>query len=220
MRYFIRICLLGFITSCTGIIDSPLDKRGEGSDAGPSAVAEQNANQDTPTANNDSSVHFEAPCAMCHEEDRKSPDHFTGQDCASCHSYPSWAETTVAFSHTPKPETCEQCHQRPASGLRAYPNQGPPDGFDPDANSPGSGHYVGQDCVSCHQTPDEGQPQFVFTHSSPQPGVCLPCHFNDGQGEHLNDGDVMLSDLGNCASCHQNFDANQTRNFEPVNGDD
>ena len=124
------------------------------------------------------------------------------------------------FSHTPKPESCEQCHQRPESGLRSYPNQGPPANFVAEADYPGSGHYKGKDCVQCHGTPEEGSEGFAFRHSTENPNACLPCHYNEGHGEHLNDMDVVFAEFGNCESCHQNFNVNETRNFDPINGED
>lgn len=124
------------------------------------------------------------------------------------------------FSHVPKPETCEDCHQRPENGLRAYPNQGPPSNFAENADYPGSRHYIGKECNECHGTPDEGSNIFTFRHSTENPNACLPCHYNEGQEEHLNDVDIVFSEFGNCASCHQNFNVDQTRNFDPINGDD
>jgi hypothetical protein len=140
--------------------------------------------------------------------------HTDQKSCATCHSYPSFSERKL-FSHIPKPETCETCHARPAgAGLRAYPNEGPPAGFNPnDATAPGSGHYIGKDCVTCHATPAEGARAFVFSHSTPRAEFCLPCHFNDGRGEHNGDGDVTLRDFGNCYSCHRNF---ADRNFDAI----
>lgn len=34
-------------------------------------------------------------CVACHEQDRLNASHFAGQDCASCHAYPDWSETTL-----------------------------------------------------------------------------------------------------------------------------
>lgn len=152
-------------------------------------------------------------CVKCHEAKRPSPTHYAGHDCASCHKFPSFKGGF--FAHDPKPTSCEDCHARPSMiGRRAYPNQGPPANFN--ANDPkalGSGHYRGKDCLSCHLTPKEGATAFVFTHTSPNPQACLPCHFNDGLAEHGNRGNVMLSGFGNCQSCHQNF-AKPNRNFD------
>lgn len=153
-------------------------------------------------------------CASCHESKRLTPDHYKGQDCAMCHKYPSFKGG--AFAHDPKPATCEGCHARPTTvGLRAYPNQGPPANFDPnDPMAPGSGHYRGKDCSSCHQTPREGATAFVYNHTTPNPGACLPCHFNQGQRRHRNNNNVMLTGFGNCQTCHNNF-ARPNRNFDP-----
>jgi len=154
-----------------------------------------------------------ATCNSCHEKNRPAAPHIAQRDCASCHAFPSF--TRLAFSHTPKPAVCEDCHTRPAAvGQRAYPNQGPPAGFV--ANDPkaiGGRHYVGKDCASCHRTPDEGANAFTFTHSTPRADFCLPCHFNDGRGEHANDNRATFLEFGNCFSCHRNFDVNVNRNW-------
>lgn len=125
-------------------------------------------------------------------------------------------EETTQFTHLPKPERCADCHERPeAVGLRAYPNQGPPADFDPAFPGTGGSHYLGSDCISCHQTPAEGQTAFVFTHSQPNPEACLPCHYNEGQAQHAGSAVVDFSEKGNCHTCHQNFNAEVLRNFTP-----
>lgn len=218
------LCILAIVTSClrapkrvqnkSDVADSAADAIGiDASDGGNPA--------DAPTISDGlAALHAEQKsCVSCHEKNRPAPAHYGKEDCATCHSYPSFANRKL-FSHLPKPQSCETCHARPAGlGLRAYPNQGPPLGFDPNnKNAPGSGHYVGKDCASCHATPAEGANAFAFNHSTPKADFCLPCHFNDGQGEHVNDTNVILRDFGNCFSCHQNFDRNATRNFG-TNGD-
>jgi hypothetical protein len=154
-------------------------------------------------------------CVSCHEKDRPAQPHYGKEDCATCHSFPSF-KTVKLFTHDPKPATCEGCHARPTTaGLRSYPNQGPPAGFDPNNKAaPGSGHYVGKDCAACHNSPKEQATSFTFTHSAPRADFCLPCHFNEGRGEHANDNDITLRDFGNCFSCHQNFDRNVQRDFD------
>lgn len=156
-----------------------------------------------------------AECAGCHEKKRPSLTHYPKNDCSLCHQFPSFKGGN--FLHDPKPPTCESCHPRPqTAGLRSYPNQGPPQGFDPnDAASLGGGHYRGKDCVSCHQTKKEGAPKFLYTHSTPNPGICLPCHFNQGLNEHQNSQGITLLGLGNCNSCHLHFDAKVRRDFVP-----
>lgn len=177
-------------------------------------------NKDTPAVAGLAALHAEQKsCAQCHEKNRPAPMHYGKEDCATCHSFPNFTERKL-FTHMPKPQTCETCHARPATaGLRAYPNQGPPVGFDPNNKAaPGSGHYVGKDCASCHATPAEGAMTFTFSHSTPKADFCLPCHFNDGRGEHANDPAIILRDFGNCFSCHKNFDRNATRNFDTAGG--
>jgi hypothetical protein len=157
-------------------------------------------------------------CNSCHESKRPAAPHIANKDCVGCHAFPSFQR--LAFSHVPKPAVCEECHTRPTTvGLRAYPNQGPPAGFV--ANDPkalGGRHYVGKDCSSCHRTPDEGAAAFNFTHSTPRADFCLPCHYNDGQEEHLNDNRAVMTEFGNCAGCHRNFDVNVMRNWGRGNG--
>lgn len=152
-------------------------------------------------------------CVGCHEKNRPAAPHIANKDCVGCHAYPSFKR--VAFSHLPKPALCEDCHTRPTTvGLRAYPNQGPPAGFNPnDPKALGSKHYVGKDCAACHRTPDEGASAFAFTHSTPKADFCLPCHFNQGRGQHANENRATLSGFGNCFNCHKNFDKNANRSF-------
>ena len=164
-------------------------------------------------------IHQNKPtqCAGCHENKRLSATHYPKSDCVLCHKYPSFKGGS--FSHDPKPESCETCHTRPATtGLRAYPNQGPPPTFN--ANDPasvGGGHYKGKDCVQCHQTQKEGAIRFQFAHSKPSPGACLPCHYNQGFRRHRNDQNISFAAFGNCNSCHLHFDVNVQRDFEPGN---
>lgn len=215
------------VSGCTKVGEPPVRTKKLGSSGNASAQIESTTPSETPsTASADrkaeSFVHFEAPCASCHEEQRPQEiTHIQSMDCVSCHQYNDWSQTVAfSFSHDPKPDSCEQCHGRPESGLRSYPNQGPPADFVMNSNYPGSGHYIGKDCQQCHQTPQEGSEQFVFTHENPNPQACLPCHFNEGLGEHGNDQNVLFQDFGNCQQCHQNFDASQNRNFNPLGGDD
>jgi hypothetical protein len=157
-------------------------------------------------------------CVTCHEGDRPSATHNAGQDCVKCHTNPDWSvvkSATASFSHDPKPVTCEGCHNRPEIvGTRAYPNQGPPTGFDAaDKTAAGSGHYIGKDCSSCHGTPPEGNTEFMFTHSKPATGFCLPCHFNKGKGEHAGSSTVTLTGFGNCFNCHKSYDKAGSRSW-------
>lgn len=216
-------CMLVLVTSCLRAPKTPqaLDAAaGEINGIEPANSSGVSDAQTPPVTGGLVALHAEQKsCASCHEKVRPAPSHFGKEDCATCHSYPSFSSVKL-FSHMPKPESCESCHARPAvAGLRAYPNQGPPDGFDPNnKNAPGSGHYVGKECSSCHATPAEGAMAFTFSHSTPKADFCLPCHFNDGRGEHANDPAIILRDFGNCFSCHQNFDRNAARNFD-ANGD-
>lgn len=160
--------------------------------------------------------HTPAPayCQECHGGQRPVTPHVQTGDCVDCHTHPAWKSATTAFTHTPKPDSCEACHTRPAQTyLRAYPNQGPPANYTANTDYPGSGHLKGKDCVSCHLTPPEGVAAFSFSHSKPNPGVCLPCHFNKGQQEHNNDANVQLTGFGNCNDCHKNFDKAANRNW-------
>jgi hypothetical protein len=185
----------------------------------PSVGVNTPAEEKTPSATDSlAALHLDLKsCASCHEKNRPTQPHVIKEDCATCHSFPSFKEVK-AFSHIPKPASCETCHARPTTvGLRAYPNQGPPAGFDPNNKAaPGSGHYVGKDCATCHNTPNEGALAFAFTHSSPKADFCLPCHHNEGRGEHAGDNNIQLLGFGNCFSCHQNFDRNAGRDFGTI----
>lgn len=167
-----------------------------------------------PPALNVSALHNPSPatCAGCHEKKRPSPTHYAGNDCAMCHKFPSFA-ANATFTHVPKPTSCESCHARPTRvGTRAYPNQGPPASFVPtDPKAIGGGHYVGKDCVECHETPKPNALKFAFAHSSPNPQVCLPCHYNEGFAQHRARQNFV--GFGACASCHPNFSVTTGRNF-------
>ena len=221
------VCLLVLVTSCLRAprpVQQSSDSR---------AVAAEAIGIETTTGSGETGT--ENPSAA----DGLAALHAEQKSCASCHEKKSSRTRSLRERRTVRPvtailrlpienfsaicrrpSTCESCHARPATaGLRAYPNQGPPIGFDPNnKTTPGSGHYVGKDCSSCHATPAEGGRTFIFSHSTPKADFCLPCHFNEGRGEHVNDTDVILRDFGNCFSCHLNFDRNATRNFD-TNGD-
>lgn len=162
-------------------------------------------------------IHTPAPasCINCHENKRPTePVHYPGKDCVTCHAYPSFKGGF--FAHAPKPAVCEECHVRPITvGVRAYPNIGTPANFNPnDPTQPGTGHYRGKDCVSCHATPAENATQFTFAHAKQSPEACLPCHFRDGVGEHQGDNrGVELTGFGNCFNCHRNFDQTVRRDW-------
>ena len=162
-------------------------------------------------------LHTPAPkeCGSCHEDDRPTTDHYQDRDCASCHSYPDFK--VAEFSHEPAlVENCNECHERPGLGLRSYPNQGPPLGFNPDnPQEYGSGHYVGNPCTTCHLSPYQGAETFAFSHSEPSVKFCLPCHYNSGQEEHSTDPTINFTQEGNCGTCHTNFDVNNNRSFDP-----
>lgn len=165
----------------------------------------------------DKNKHFTENCSECHEDKRPLGDHIQSFDCMSCHNYPSWSPSqNFTFNHQNIPPLCETCHLRPDSGSRAYPNQGPPPDFMVDNNYEGSGHYLGKDCKECHQIPNQPDNRvFTFTHSTPSPNACLPCHYNEGAGEHPVENSMFeFSRFGNCHTCHVNFDRNGTRNFD------
>jgi hypothetical protein len=160
--------------------------------------------------------HYEpkpAACAICHTALRPAAPHPVPGDCVTCHNFPNWKK--AFFAHDPKPASCgDYCHVRPtAVSARAYPNQGPPAGFV--AGSAGSGHYVGKECVECHQTPKEGSKVFGFDHSTPSFPFCLPCHYNQGLAKHGVTAPTVyeLKAFGNCNNCHKNFDKAKSRNW-------
>ncbi|MEZ4743889.1 MAG: cytochrome c3 family protein [Bdellovibrionota bacterium] len=153
-------------------------------------------------------------CVTCHESQRPTFPHPQESDCKSCHKFPSF--TNALFSHTPKPESCgEYCHTRPTNPYnRAYPNQGPPLGYQD--GDDGSGHLLGKDCSECHLTPVENKNTWEFNHSTPKLTFCLPCHFNEGKTKHGTNNPLtyILEGFGNCYSCHKNYDKSQSRNWD------
>lgn len=199
--------------SCKERIDQRQDDANSQNSSESLETTENGDKDDTNQIPTNQLTHFEAPCNQCHENDRPETNHVQNGDCVNCHSFPDWnLVSTANFSHLPKPDQCESCHLRPESGLRSYPNQGPPANSVEDDD--GFKHYAGKDCISCHLTPDEGEQSFVFNHSQPQANFCLPCHFNEGQEEHINEDFAQLSGFGNCYECHTSFDVQNNRSFE------
>lgn len=215
------IVALALLCSCTQVTENPDRLRGGSARPSPqSGSASDNAKGGSPSEGLGETdilaLHTPPPpaCAACHESKRPPQNHYGKTDCVTCHAFPSFQGGF--FAHAPKPTQCEECHARPTTvGARAYPTVGTPANFNPnDPTQPGSGHYRGKDCVSCHATPAENAPKFTFTHSKPSPEACLPCHFREGSGEHRNDNrGVELTGFGNCFNCHKNFDQTVRRNW-------
>ena len=164
---------------------------------------------------------YTADCDGCHEKDRPArDDHPNVGDCVQCHAYPSWA-AGENFVHSLELQSCQNCHNkdRPQSGAESYPNVGKPTNFDEnDPKAPGSSHYLGKDCISCHLIPDQSKTAFEFSHSEPKLEFCLPCHFSAGNTKHFSDSQAnpdsyKLEDFGNCSNCHKNSDAKADRNW-------
>ena len=158
----------------------------------------------------------ETSCAGCHEKDRPAAPHYGTTDCISCHKIAGWSPSET-YSHSPKPASCAECHDKDkpaAASSRAYPAVGTPTDYTTDGTYPGSGHFYGKDCVTCHLTPAEGQSQFAFTHSKPAANFCLPCHFADGKAKHgTTSTSKITKQWGNCYNCHKSFDAAQSRSW-------
>jgi hypothetical protein len=79
-------------------------------------------------------------CTGCHEEDRPAPieehPHGGGKVCSSCHTSKDdnsgWLPRNQ-FNHTPKPDSCLDCHVQDRSKEESHPKTG--------------------DCAGCHDYP-------------------------------------------------------------------
>lgn len=161
-------------------------------------------------------------CIQCHINERPAatgtiPSHtvapYSG-DCNSCHSYAltnnlmSWK---TAFSHTPTPATCFECHKPLPPTTMVYPRapsrkSSPSAGFNHDPS-------FGNECASCHTvvtgnigTSWKGG---YFNHSANGIDInnaatsCTPCHVDHGSGPK-------------CADCH-NISPPNPNNYNPSN---
>ncbi len=110
-------------------------------------------------------------CISCHENRRPtqtilSPpaqalnNHFTGQDCFSCHQVPMSTQGPFMFTHRSaslqQVTTCKNCHE---------------------ANRLNASHYPGQDCAGCHSDTTT----WKVSSGSPHPTnanitTCISCH--------------------------------------------
>ncbi len=171
-------------------------------------------------------------------------------DCSACHTeansnvyFPGLMHSSLASIGEPQPARCAECHTptQPigfVGALATAPARTPPTGeMRHDAVSwangaPTTTHLVGQDCATCHRTPDAlsdtawdigqadgGRPRFhasLTAAGQAQPGSCLDCHANTRPVMLLNAGNAMLpagmtfdhgTALGDCTSCHTSTSA-------------
>lgn len=154
-------------------------------------------------------------CTKCHADDRPALPHDQTQDCKSCHSFSDWK--TTSYTHAAGLKECaESCHARPTEVYsRAYPKQGPPEGYDAaDTDYDGYGHLYGKNCGECHISPGDGVNTWGFDHSKPKLNFCLPCHYNQGEQKHgTGNNSYDFTKFGNCVNCHKNYDKNVTRSW-------
>jgi len=139
------------------------------------------------------------PCETCHALDRPPPTiqavtgiqmiHGDGRDCGECHvaGAANW-RTFVAFSHSPVPVSCTDCHHsaQPTAlvneMLHAYPGVG--------------------DCVACHSA-DAGVTWTKGTYAhQPLPGTCAECHSAKRPTIVINGFSHDAGGMGDCAGCH------------------
>ncbi len=156
-------------------------------------------------------------CSSCHEGkfagvSMKDVGHVaTTSDCISCHIRTAWIPA-VGKDHSGV--ACAGCHagSAPASGLKNYPTQGIPSNYATIVPYPGTNHYVGKDCSSCHKSYSAWAFNSTTTgHSGLK--FCLPCHFSQGKSKHgITSTRYGVSDWGTaCVSCHtkvRSWDAN------------
>lgn len=144
------------------------------------------------------------PCVTCHEVDRPPPTiqagtgipavHGDGRDCGECHvaGAANW-RTFVAFSHSPVPATCTDCHHsaQPTAlvnqMLHTYPGVG--------------------DCVACHAA-DAGVTWTNGTYDhQPIPSTCVECHAAERPTTVVNGFSHDIGGTGDCAACHHSVGA-------------
>jgi hypothetical protein len=179
----------------------------------------------TPVTNYPHTNPVPTSCQNCHtgadtgtgqKRGRPGGSHTQSGDCNQCHEYSSWTPAKN-YSHDPKPNECGSCHEGDRSTTKrwSYPNSGDmPTG---NTNNWGTGHYKGQDCLNCHETPlNNGGNNWGFDeedHTKPRLKYCLPCHYETGPDkngfkEHGTSSRFSYKDGGNCKNCHggaQNF---------------
>ncbi|MBF0171515.1 MAG: hypothetical protein HQK87_10600 [Nitrospinae bacterium] len=97
-------------------------------------------------------------CETCHSGRQPASHKSSGRNsgCASCHSYPSWANAT-GFSHSGVTSGCNNsgCHSK---------------------------HYAGYDCVWCHTGANPGVSFGGWSHNRTDNRACIACHA-DGKGD-------------------------------------
>jgi hypothetical protein len=152
--------------------------------------------------------HIPAPttCIDCHVGIRPvgpagTPafDHAKGGtgDCVSCHLPKSVTQTDwsgAAFSHSPAPSACKDCHvgDRPAGPV----------------GTPAFDHAIAGmgDCKSCHVVQSPTKNDWTggsFTHV-PAPTTCIGCHLPQRPVTLTSSGfDHAKNGTGDCADCHR-----------------
>jgi hypothetical protein len=136
-------------------------------------------------------------CSICHEADRAMSDHFAGEDCKGCHNTYTWKDAVGGASHSPVPDSCNNCHGVDAN----YDHVSAVNHLD----------YGTNDCVQCHQSAINNGFQSwangIFPHNQINPTSCNSCHDTGktydritGEPKHTN-----IDTTGkDCIECHQN----------------
>ncbi|MEW6432276.1 MAG: hypothetical protein AB1730_12285 [Myxococcota bacterium] len=164
--------------------------------------------------------------------------------CTNCHAqadqgqyYPGVFHWTLLDRGLPQPSACTECHRNatprgfvgPVDSTRT-PAAGPMrhDAVAWANGAPTATKIVTQECVVCHQPPDDpAEPQWFFDsvmtdggtphfHASltaagqPQPGSCIDCHANTRPRGAVTSASITFdhsTELGDCAGCHLSFTA-------------
>lgn len=158
-------------------------------------------------SNFDHSAVLHLQCMQCHEDERKNPQHYPGQDCKGCHiPGGTWKPPVGGSPHIPLPSACAGCHG----------DGGPEDRFE--ASLPGHSDAIGKDCIECHQSAiDSGFTNWgggSFFHS-PQiiaAQNCKSCH-GDGQANDKYPNNHLPVMGGECFACHKKSTENGFANW-------
>lgn len=144
-------------------------------------------------------------CQTCHESQRKSPDHYAGQDCVGCHTPGNngWMSTTGGHTATVvAAKNCATCHGT-AGSHPSFP-----------ANHINT---TGLDCSSCHQASiNTGFVNWtggVFEHNATLIAGknCATCHEEDRPPtvtlKNINPSIAIIADnthfaAKDCFACH------------------
>lgn len=139
-------------------------------------------------------------CISCHENKRPLTiaPHMSGQwgekqDCATCHTYPSWKP--AKFDHIKPLTSCIECHRTPTKDDRPLPKTSHP-----------SAVYNQIDCIQCHTNSNNSKKwaDLIFNHRThtPAPTSCMNCHDSIRPLTHTIAPKIAGMEKADCKSCH------------------